>query len=124
MTQSNTERNAHRRARSARRRALLSRLRLFSEIAFESNSIEPLHRALIVILELLNEPMNDEKRKAFMTILRSCSYVAETGYELSIDWSSATDRDLITVEGSLNMRDLASRIAWGVKQPEPLEAEG
>lgn len=126
-SQDHRERNRRRRLKAIRRRTLLRQLVLQAEIAFESSSdagrTAALHRVLLTLLELINAPLNDEKRKAFMQLLKACSYSNEIGYDLSLDWDEEFDRDMLSITGSVNMRDLAGKMIWALHAPETLEGK-
>lgn len=121
-TQTKQEKNAHARARRTRRRVLLSRLQLQAQLAFESNGARGLDTILSTVLELIDEPLNDARRKALVRVLEQSSYIDETGYRISIA-RDEDDRDMLQVEGAISIRDLAQHIVWSKRTPTTLEGK-
>lgn len=94
----------------ARRKLLLAILRLQAEIAFESNSQHTLQRMLVTLAELLRLPkVSKERREALVEILENSAYSDQPQIVLGGEFS----RDVLTVSGSFDVRDLARKMVWG-----------
>lgn len=99
-----------------RRRLLYDRLRLQSEILYDSYRDDRkanviLSRMLLIILDIMGERgLNSEKREALANHFTDCAVNTLTS---SVQLGGGEDRNHLYLDGAFDIGDLAKRIAWG-----------
>ena len=98
-----------------RRRLLYDRLRLQSEILYDSyrddrKATVILSRMMLIILDILGERgLNNERREALANHFTDCAISTPTA---SVQLGGGQDRNHLYLDGAFDIGDLAKRIAW------------
>jgi len=107
--------NAKRRREYSRRRRLHEQLRLQADVLCDSHEegrqTIVLNRMMNLILDIVGERnLNSETRQALANHFSDCPY--DKGHANSVELGGSFERDMLSLEGSFDIRELSKRIIW------------